>query len=1412
LRTISDHQKYSTQQPDSIERSPSYHVNVQRTSSVIVLPKNYNPIAQLCAIENMELFLSKTFHNVNNQQTESPIEKLSTKESTSYRTVSDTQQQDCGNATDGYTNRIFTQNYEALLCKENKMIQNLLQQRNTFPKSKRTQKQLLNEMKMRELQMLGCLIVELFLSNKLRAITGCAGTVKNFEQRLEMCVRILKYEFDSLPTCLQYPVKLLLGILNDEEENSASLVVTNLGLPVPSAQQLLQPILSNTLIPFSHNYAKLFTLVKSLHQFNETQRLLDLQTFFECDGKHCSHFEHLDRTRTAFTRKIAECKVKSTVVLIEGLLEINPHEQFRSVELLLPHIIDLLRNNETSILAAWYIFDPIAQCLGVKDTQKYLLEPILALYDVDTGDRKDFRIRNSEFSSSSTVRSGNSSFKSRKTIKLYHHSFLLRLIVRFGLCCFLENFTSPLIEAVGGKDPESDSPHLHEFRASCSQRNLKLNSNEEDLIEGADELSHTLVSPNDISDKSSEKTLSPSSVPTISTTSLVVDPQEEMFAFEGDENGKHLQIPQPNLDDSSDTDAEQAILKIIDQFELKSDGSSIDLKLNHSQAEEAFEYAAAAGNLDENFQINDFMYGDGLDQTKLFSSSCYSFEEDKISYTSVDSPLKTTKNLEPTADLKSPTIPIPSSFRKSIEVNSIGCEIGSKKSIDSGDFLSQAPLLREEYPKSSSSTTPQIKSKISKSTTESTSMYTSANSLKPTRSSRMSEMSSESLIWLSHRLGPVLTARYLTRNLLKMLTLCYVGQENLLPDDTTEPNSAPKLQNFTVAEGRVSGDIAAAKVLEVLVAVSALFGEQFILLQYFPVAIELISLCKKKITPSLEGGLISSLQLVKYLIPYLNDATIMDQLQDVILRGILHPIIRILASTKHCMPNGYLARNVLARKLVDCVYVLATRIGVQMAREHLDMALQRFFLIFDKAYGINRDDSVRDEKNEERKNPSAAGEESNFLEIRRDGLIQEWSIQGERIARLNSEDSLDSYTPPYVAVDANVTTRERAIEEIRDVFTPGLAHTTYLKFLKYLGEQIMCHTVKNIPVILNLCHEYQQILNEAKNSSDFERFRRQDSLEDTVDGMCSNSFGNNVIGNRIEVPATDADRNSEKEAGDLIAMVAYKLENVNSSRNLRGNWMAYWEHEVGRSDKDNRFNFKQIKLQTFTGHSNSVRSILALDNENSFLSASKDKTVKLWSCRSEGDGNKISSCQFTYLNHRKSVHSLAFLESFRWAVSCDSGVHIWDPYLGQHVGQLDTNKYSHVSVVKTFPSPSSLVICGTAESSVKLIDARTFKYINEWKVTSSATATVRCIAVAPSKNWIAVGLNSGQLVILDGRTGMILASWKACDGEILQLIAPNDNQLISSGLDHNISVWNTLDGSFMFNMRLVMENISKLIC
>lgn len=219
--------------------------------------------------------------------------------------------------------------------------------------------------------------------------------------------------------------------------------------------------------------------------------------------------------------------------------------------------------------------------------------------------------------------------------------------------------------------------------------------------------------------------------------------------------------------------------------------SILDLRMNHSAAEEATE---DAGLIEAPFKTGNFS-GLSFDENQFAAQSSSSAIEDN--------------SFVPNGPM-SPTIPIPTSTANRPKFDTIDCEIGSKKSIDCNEFLT---------------------SSFSQRTDDDASLRNSSNTRNEYLDARaqqqqhkISEMSGESLLWLSHRLGPVLTARYLTRNLLKMLTLCYVGQENLLPDygfnQNEEASQTDNLIQFSIADARIVGDRNAIKVLECLTSIT----------------------------------------------------------------------------------------------------------------------------------------------------------------------------------------------------------------------------------------------------------------------------------------------------------------------------------------------------------------------------------------------------------------------------------------------------------------------------------------------------------------------------------------------------------------------------------------------------------------
>uniref|UniRef100_A0A1B6CYW9 BEACH domain-containing protein n=2 Tax=Clastoptera arizonana TaxID=38151 RepID=A0A1B6CYW9_9HEMI len=1138
------------------ERSTSVFYNSLPTIS---LPSDYNPVAGLIALENLHSFVHKT-----SQETYKGFQK------SNY-------------------------NEEAAL------------------------KQVVAARRLQEMQVLGCLIVEMFLSVKLRAF-GCSLKSVSFSQRLRICRTILQTNVtnkDIIPRCVRSLVILLLQISNENESISTFKypTVTNFGIPPPSAHQLLQPNLTSNLLPLPNHFPIIYSMVKTLKIYsNVISELRKLRIEKYPDGNRGDKL-------TNFIEKLSEWKVKSIAKDLENLVEDYPSSSatISWIDLILPHIINMLSDPATSIVTAWHLFDPIARALGPNRSSSLLLEPLVRLYDCDN--EKELIINE------------NSQSRLKKRIKLYHRSFLLRLLIRFRMKVFLDNFIPLLIEGVGGyQDIETkDSSENEGIRVEMRENSGFLDSNE---VEEATEFGgDNILSPLD-EDSSADSDKNPIIlVPNEEQEVLMAEP--ELFLIETEESAE---------EDDSEQKHCKSIQNLLDQLEIQSDEMD-DTTMNKSPV--------------------------------IYDVSWKNKSDDSLNY----------QNEE------------------------------------------KGKIVDVEY-------------------------------------SKVSEVSVDSVIWLMHRLGPVLSARYLSRNLLRMLSLCYTGRRN----QQVVNNEFSKL----------GGDENATKVLECLGSIAVVFGEQFIVLQYLPYMTDLILLCKKKCTVNLEAGLIASLTLLKLCIHYITEATISDLLQETLLKGIIHPCLRLLASCKLIFPGGFTARQALAIKLIICLHILVLRVNTEQ-RIILVHTLQRFFLVFSKARG---------QKNEDVAMNRVSGE-----------------VVG--VPRVRDYDSTDSSSPPPSTLKAKSdadNSKSKALEELCQVMSPQFAYWAYSPFSNFFGESFMEQSLKNHKLIKDLCQEFkkeQEILGKQVLENPF-------SLDSETNIHTSNEATAVIVGNRIDLqePTTTKPGSPIFSCSPSRHLSNKNIEN--NSRHLRGNWLAYWEHEIGLNGKDGHLNIKQIKLQTFNGHSNSVRVLTVLDNENSFLSASKDKTVKVWSLRSKGDGNTLSPCQWTYTGHRKSVMALGFVERVRLAVSCDSTVHLWDPFVGRVVTQIDMFKGSPVNTLRPLHPPSAAVLTANTDATLRTFDARLGTYVNELKVVASAAGLIRCISISPEGNLVVLGQASGYLTILDLRTGLALSSWKGHEGEILQLSTVSEQTVVSSSLDQSVSAWSINDGKLKFNLKGPTEPVHCL--
>ncbi|XP_045135367.1 WD repeat-containing protein 81-like isoform X3 [Portunus trituberculatus] len=1176
-----------------------------------------------------------------------------------------------------------------------------------FKDNQQAVKQAAHLRRVRDMQAIGCMIVEMFSASKCRGL----GKRASLRERYAHAQKLLAHDQNDMPRCARRALQIIFQMLSSQDTEHTSLPskydpVSSDGLPPPSPHQLLQPLIN--LVVFPSYFPKLYRFVCKMRQYSSL--------LCEAQGIHVDTHE-----RKEYIQKVMANRVKMAA---RDLPDILPSLSLEGLDLILPFLTELFECPESAVSAAWYLTSILAQALGPEGANKHLLPPLVKLFEAEN--------------------------VTDKHLKLFHRSFLLQLIVWLGLEKFLSHFITPLIEGVGGyKDilgKSHQSPELMR-KQSTSLRSVDISLGVEGVISPCEEDSHSSAAEITLrlhSDQDQSTDINPEEA----------EAEPEVFVFEGGEEEADSKSPDTPLQDTSD--------------QLRSPMASETLSLDDVSLQEG------VGSIPSHSPSPSAGEEEGEEKEEEVEREQEDNEEEEEIHSELDTPtpLASAYAASTTAYPTSP-----SSVTSGINIPRSGAlpEISSTKS--AREYSSSLPDFRlEKFKCVTNIDTEESKESLQKHHKEKESPYDRS---RIELGHSMSDVCCESVLWLAGRLGPVLTARYVTRNLLRMLTLCYLPDSGALAPLPPDPDDL-----LSVTKKRIVGDSYSKKVLICLSEIACLYGEQVILLQYLCHICELVASCRRKLSATMEGGLLGAMALLQHLLPYLTDHTFMEYLQETLIRNAVYPVIRLLSSTKVNFPHGGAARGVLACRVIDCLFIMVRRVGREMSKSILMPTIIRFLTTFDKCHSSSL------------------------------GQLTALNRSNEGVETEDSEKSSGPYQTSLVNEDS---IKIKAIEELKEVLTPELAYLSYVPLCKFLGPSYMEVTLPNHDLLHSLCLQFDE-----NNQADHAAVLTDDGLGLSSSGdeasgggghrkSVSSRGGTNVAvtGNRIDIkdgadgvfsPLTDLPPSTGfATTVDITKYTNTKMENT--QRHLRGNWLAYWEHEIGRSEQDSRFNFKQIKLQTFVGHNNSVKSIQVLDNENSFISCSKDKTVKLWSLRSQGDGSSHVSPQWTYTGHKKSVFGVTLCESMRYAASCDSTVHVWDPFICATIKQLDSLRHSPVTVLTAMAAPSTQLVVATTDATLKFIDLRTCSYIHEFKVSVGGAGLVRCIDSSGDGHLVAVAHSSGVISVLDIRTGHLLSTWKPHEGEVLCMKWHRNSTFISSALDQTMSVWSTDDTKLKFTLR-----------
>jgi WD40 repeat protein/predicted Ser/Thr protein kinase len=210
-----------------------------------------------------------------------------------------------------------------------------------------------------------------------------------------------------------------------------------------------------------------------------------------------------------------------------------------------------------------------------------------------------------------------------------------------------------------------------------------------------------------------------------------------------------------------------------------------------------------------------------------------------------------------------------------------------------------------------------------------------------------------------------------------------------------------------------------------------------------------------------------------------------------------------------------------------------------------------------------------------------------------------------------------------------------------------------------------------------------------------------------------------------------------------------------------------------------------LERQCLRGHAGDVYSVAIAPDGRRALSASKDRTVRLWDLTT---GAEV----YTLRGHTAAVRGVLFSEDGRRAYSAglDQTVRTWDLDTGKELGELKSNpSWLHRVPVTSLAlrGDGRSILVGSTDRTLRLLDLNAGREIRAFRGHAD---DVTSVAISPYSPYCLSGSKDGTLCSWDMDTGKVRLTFKGHTEAVESVsLSLDGRRALSGGADGTVRVW-----------------------